>query len=162
MDFGGDLSVLEPAMVLQIMNMAQVTGVLKFVSTDNLASFYFKSGELICATVDTRSKKLGEVLVEKGLITTEQLSIALKEHATGRVHGRIGNILISHRYLDYATLASTVQEQMKEVVFDVLAWKSGFFFFMKGVAPKDEDVLLEVKVDHLILEGLKRLDEARN
>ncbi len=161
MELGGDLSLFEPSILFQLMNMAGVTGVLRFISADKIASFYFRSGELICATTDTRIKRIGEVLVDKGLITSAQLESALQEHATSKKQKRIGDILISRKYLDYDSLVSVVQEQMKEVVFDVLSWKSGLFFFMKGIAPKDEDVLLEVKIDHLILEGLKRLDEAK-
>jgi hypothetical protein len=50
---------------------------------------------------------------------------------------------------------------MKEVVYEVLAWRKGQFIFFNDVLPQDEDILLEVKLDHLILEGLKRLDEAK-
>ncbi len=56
MDFGGDLALLDPAFVIQIANMARITGELKFVTPENVASFYFKKGELICATIDSRKK----------------------------------------------------------------------------------------------------------
>jgi hypothetical protein len=160
MDFGGDLSILEPSIVFQIMSMAGSTGQLKFVSPENVASFCFKGGELIHATIDTRRKKLGEFLVERGWITQDQFSRALAEYLPSRAPGRIGNHLISRKYLTRDTLVMAIQEQMKEVVYEVLAWKQGQFVFMNGVLPHDEDILLEVKLDHLILEGLKRIDEA--
>jgi hypothetical protein len=160
MDFGGDLSALEPSIVFQIMNIAGITGELKFVTPTSVASFYFRTGELIYATIDTRKKKIGEVLVEKGWITSEQLGTVLREHATKKSPGRIGNRLIAKKYLDSDTLVMAIQEQMKEVVFEVLAWKKGIFLFMKDVLPQDEDILLDVKIDYLILEGLKRIDEA--
>ncbi len=160
MDFGGDLSVLEPSLVFQVVNMAGITGELKFVTPENVASFYFKTGELIYATIDTRKKKLGEFLVEKGWITRGQLETVLSESLTAKRCGRIGHSLIAHSYLDYETLVAAVSEQIKEVVYEVLAWKRGQFLLMKGVLPKDEDILLDVKLDYLILEGLKRIDEA--
>jgi hypothetical protein len=159
-DFGGDLTVLEPALVFQIVNMAGITGELKFVTPESVASFYFKSGELIYATIDTRKKKLGEFLVENGRITREQLDVVLREHATAKERGRIGNSLIARKYLDYETLVAAVSEQIKEVVYEVLAWKQGQFLLMKNILPKDEDILLDVKLDYLILVGLKRIDEA--
>ncbi len=160
MDFGGDLSALEPSIVFQIMNIAGSTGQLKFVTPTNVASFYFKTGELIYATIDTRRKRIGEVLIEKGWITNDQLGAVLREHATKKSPERIGHSLIARKYLDYETLVTAIQEQMKEVVYEVLAWKQGLFLFMKDILPQDEDILLDVKIDYLILEGLKRIDEA--
>lgn len=160
MDLGGDLSVLEPSVVFQVMNMAGITGEIKFVTPESVASFYFRSGELIYATIDSRKTRLGEVLVERGWISQEQLDAALREHATAKRRGRIGNTLIARKHIDYETLVKAVSEQIKEVVYEVLAWKHGNFILMKDVLPKDEDILLDVKLDHLILEGLKRIDEA--
>jgi len=161
MDFGGDLSILEPSVVFQIMNISLITGELKFVTVDNVASFYFKEGELLYATIDTRKSRLGKFLLEKGWITEEQLDTVLREFKSKGKRKRIGNLLISHGYLDYNSLAAAIQEQMKEVVYEVLSWNRGQFTFFHGVLPQDEDILLDVKLDHLILEGLKRLDEAQ-
>ncbi|MCK4236370.1 MAG: DUF4388 domain-containing protein [Candidatus Krumholzibacteria bacterium] len=160
MDFGGNLTTLEPSMVFQILSISGLTGALKFVTLGNVASFYFERGELIYATIDTRKKKIGRFLIEKGLITEEQLGEVLEEFMSKEGDERIGHILIDREYLDYDTLVSVIQEQMKEVVFEVLSWKEGQFMFLNGVQPENEDILLEIKIDHLILEGLKRLDEA--
>ena len=123
MDFSGDLSVLEPATLFQLFNMSRLTGMLKFITKDNNASFYFKEGELIYATIDTRKKKIGRFLIEKEWITEEQLNEALVEFTSKGGIERIGHILIDKGYLDYDSLATVIQEQMKEVVYDVLPWK---------------------------------------
>ncbi len=161
MDFGGDLSVLDPSVVFQIMSFSGLTGEIKFVTHGNVASFYFKKGELVYATIDTRKKKLGKFLVEKGWLTEEQLAKVLRDHTMSEGRGRIGHALIERAYLDYNTLVQAIQEQMKEVVYEVLSWRTGQFIFFRDVIPHDEDIYLEVKLDHLILEGLKRLDEAK-
>jgi len=162
MDFSGDLSVLEPATLFQLFNMSRLTGMLKFITKDNNASFYFKEGELIYATIDTRKKKIGRFLIEKELITEEQLNEALDEFTSKGGTEKIGHILIDKGYLDYDSLATVIQEQMKEVVYDVLPWKQGQFIFFNEVQPKDVDILIDIKMDHLILEGLKRLDELKS
>jgi len=161
MDFGGSLSVLEPSILFQIMSFSGLGGELKLVTSDNVASFYFREGALMYATIDTRKKKLGEFLIEKELITEDQLQKVLREFRSKKGRGRLGNILISRGYLDYNSLVSALQEQMKEVVYEVLSWKEGQFVFMIGAFPQEEDILLDVKLDSLILEGLKRLDEAK-
>ena len=45
MDFGGDLSILEPSVAFQVMSFSLLTGEIKFVTHDNVASFYFRKGE---------------------------------------------------------------------------------------------------------------------
>lgn len=160
MDFSGDLSVLDPSMVFQIFGISHLTGMLKFITIDNVASFFFKKGELQYATIDTRKKKIGKFLIERGWISEEQLNEALQQFLSKGGGDRVGHILIDKGHLDYDSLSSAIQDQMKEVVFEVLGWKKGQFVFFNGVKPGNEDILLDIKLDHLILEGLKRLDEA--
>lgn len=161
MDFGGDLKVLDPPTVFQMFTLSRLTGLLRFITPHNVASCYFKNGELLYATMDTQKKKIGRFLIEKECISEEQLNEALREFMTKEGNERVGHILIERGYLDKKALASAIQEQMKEVVYEVLLLKEGQFIFFKDVEPKDEDILLDVKLDHLILEGLKRLDEAK-
>ncbi|MDD3642040.1 MAG: DUF4388 domain-containing protein [Candidatus Krumholzibacteria bacterium] len=160
MDFGGELAVLDPSMVFQITNLCGLTGRMKFITADNVASCWFKEGELLYATIDTRRRKIGEVLVEKKMITGRQLEEALEESRSRTKKTRLGNILIEKGHLDFETLVSAIQDQMKEVVYEVLPWNKGQFVFFSGVEPEQEDILLDVRVDHLILEGLKRMDES--
>jgi predicted nucleic acid-binding OB-fold protein len=161
MDFGGDLSILEPTMIFQIANISRLSGVMKLITVDNVARFYFREGELLYATIETRKKRIGEFLIDKGFINREQLDEALEEYRSKRANKKIGQILIDRGYLDYDSLTSAIQDQMKEVVYEVLQWKSGQFIFFNKVKPEDEGIILDIKMDHLILEGLKRLDEAR-
>lgn len=161
MDLGGNLSVLDPPSIFQLLNISAMTGELKFVTADDVATFYFKEGQLIYATMDKQKKKLGRFLIEKGWITEEQLYEALKVFWTNQGIKRIGNIMIEKKFLDKESLVEAIQDQIKEVVYLVLSWSDGQFIFFRGVEPRDEDILLDVKMDHLILEGLKRLDESK-
>lgn len=161
MDLGGNLSVLDPPSIFQLLNISTMTGELKFVTADDVASFYFKDGQLIYATMDRQKKKLGRFLIEKGLITEDQLYEALKDFWTNQGSKRIGNIMIDKGFFEKKSLVEAIHEQIKEVVYSVLSWQDGQFIFFRGVEPRDEDILLDVKMDHLILEGLKRLDETK-
>lgn len=160
MDFGGDLAVLEPVVVFQIINMSGLTGALKLITTDNAARFYFKEGELVYATIETRRKRIGKFLVERELITQRQLDEVLEIYLARKKGRKIGHFLIEGGFLDREALVSAIQDQMKDVVYEALRWKSGKFEFFNREKPGEEDILLDVKLDHLILEGLKRLDES--
>jgi len=160
MDLGGDLAVMDPSMIFQVTGICGLTGKMKLITIDNVASFWFREGGLLFATIDTRRKKIGEFLTENGIITEKQLDEALEEMRSEKGKKRIGNILIDRGYLDYETLEKAIHEQIKEVVYEVLPWNGGQFVFFSGVEPEHEDILLDIRMDHLILEGLKRIDEA--
>ena len=159
MDFGGDLAVLDAALIFQILNMSGLTGVLKLIAIDNVARFYVREGELLYATIETRRKRIGQFLVEKKIISKKQLDDTLEEYKATKGKDRIGHLLIEKGFLDHDALVAAIREQMKEVVYETLDWKKGQFVFFANVLPEDEDILLDVKMDRLILEGLKRLDE---
>jgi hypothetical protein len=160
MDLGGDLAVMEPSMIFQVTGICGLTGRMKLITIDNVASFWFREGGLLFATIDTRKKKLGEFLIESGMISEKQLDEALESMRKEKGGERIGNILIDRGYIDYETLEKAIHEQIKEVVYEVLPWTKGQFVFFSEVEPEHEDILLDIRMDHLILEGLKRIDEA--
>lgn len=160
MDLGGDLAVMDPSMIFQVTGICGLTGKMKLITLDNVASFWFRGGGLLFATIDTGKKKIGEFLTSSGVITEKQLDEALDEIRKKKGKKRIGNILIDRGYLDYETLEKAIHEQIKEVVYEVLPWKKGQFVFFADVEPEHEDILLDIRMDHLILEGLKRIDEA--
>jgi hypothetical protein len=113
MDFGGDLAVLDSSIVFQMVNIAKLTGKLKLITVNNVASLYFNEGELTYATIDTGKKMVGEILIEKKLINEDQLNCALKESRQDGVNKRVGDILIEKGDIDYQVLVSVIQEQIK-------------------------------------------------
>jgi hypothetical protein len=161
MDFAGNLELLEPTTVFQIFNLSPLTGSLKFITEANLARLYFKEGKLIFAAIETKKVKLGEYLVKKGLITQEQLSGSLHayRHEQGMV--RVGRIMVERGYLSEEALDEAVKELMQEVVMEVITWRQGHFIFQRGLEPRGEDILMDARLDHLILEATRRMDDAR-
>ncbi|MFH2002937.1 MAG: DUF4388 domain-containing protein, partial [Planctomycetota bacterium] len=147
-----------PAMVLQFINTCSLTGMLKFVTINNVASFYFRKGDLVHTNTDTK-KKIGEYLVDKELITRKQLSSALQAFRHEKGFVRVGEILIERGYISKEALSSVIQEQMREVVFEVINWKEGGFLFFNNVAPQGHDILIDQQLDYLLLEGCRRADE---
>ncbi len=120
MDFGGDLAVLDPAVVFQIVNMSCLTGALKLITTGNAARFYFKEGELVYATIEARKKRIGRFLVERGLISQRQLDEVLEIYAARKKGRKIGHFLIEGGFIDREALVSAIRDQMKDVVYEAL------------------------------------------
>jgi len=159
MDLGGELSVIQPVVVCQIAGMAGLTGRIKLITAENGASLYFKNGKLIYATIDTRKKRIGEILVEKGMVDEKTMRNALAQYRKSNSDKRIGDYLIQNGELERDSLEAVIKEQIKNVVYTVLQWDNGNFVYFDGIEPEDEDILLDVRIDYLLLEGLKKLDE---
>jgi hypothetical protein len=132
---------------------------LNIEAEGKVGTFYFRKGELIFANMnpEEEKKKVGQFLIEKGQLTEDQLNDALASfHLKGRTR-RLGQILIKKGYITRTELISAIKDQMEEVVLEALSWKEGHFLFMGNDKPENEDILLDIKVDYLILKGLQRL-----
>ena len=156
MDLEGSLSVFEPVSVFQMMNIAQVTGELTIDNGQNAARIYFYGGDLVFAEISERSVKLGEFLVQRGIITQKKLDSVLVRDRKGK---RIGNLLVERGILDKASLFSALEEQVKEVIYEVVRWNKGVFQFESGKTAPNREIVINIPLDHLMLEGVKRMDE---
>lgn len=155
-DLRGNLAIFGPISVLQLINLEQTSGELTFESAGNTARIYFERGSVTYAEIADRRMKLGEYLLAEGLITREDLDRGLDAQGLRR---RLGAVLVEMGAISASTLTGAIEEQIKEVVYEVVRWRGGRFRFTSGRKPKSQDVFIDIPLDHLILEGLKRLDE---
>ena len=158
-DLKGDLAVFPPIPVMQMLNLAAATGELKLLRGGNSASIFFEKGNLTFAGIKDRPVKLGEYLVRKGLIPQSALDEALKKRSSRRK--RIGELLVEAGHIEEKGLRRAVVEQIKDVIYEVVRWQEGSFSFHRGRKPAPQEILIDIPLDHLMLEGLKRLDEER-
>src|SRR5207247_3948140 len=73
--------------------------------------------------------------------------------------GRIGHALLAENILTEAELASFLKVQVSEVIFDTFAWREGVFSFCDGVPPPATAVTLDMDLQNLLMEGVRRIDE---
>jgi hypothetical protein len=157
-DLEGCIEVFEPISVLQLLNLAQATGELGFATDDNSARVYFDRGNVTFAGIKNRPLKLGELLLKEKRIKKKDLDKILEKKSAGK---RLGDLLIEAGVIGEDELRYAVEEQIKEVIYEVVRWRSGRFSFTKDKLPRRQDILIDIPLDHLMLEGLKRLDEER-
>jgi hypothetical protein len=89
-------------------------------------------------------------------LTQKDLDKILVKNRKGK---KLGRLLVEHEVIDEAVLKGAIEEQIKEVVYEVVRWKKGWFQFTADKKPSAQDVFIDIPLDSLILEGLKRLDE---
>jgi hypothetical protein len=157
-DLEGRIEVFEPIAILQLLNLAQVTGELVLDTDNNAAHVYFDRGNVTFAGITNRPLKLGELLLREKRIKRKDLDRILEKKAEGK---RLGDLLIEAGVIAEDELRYAVEEQIKEVIYEVVRWHFGSFSFTKDTLPRRQDILIDIPLDHLMLEGLKRLDEER-
>jgi hypothetical protein len=158
LDLRGRIDLFGVANIFQLLHLAEATGKLVLVGPTHKARVYFHQGNLIYARTDVQMERLGEYLVRRGVLAPTQLEGAKMkaEMARGR---RIGAILVSSGSLSEDQLKSAVREQIKEVVYQLVGMSEGTFAFYSQIFPENEDILLDVSLEYLMLEGLRKLDE---
>jgi hypothetical protein len=156
LDLEGNLAVFEPISVFQLISLAEATGELSLDVGDNSARVFFDGGSVTYAEISNRKVKLGEYLVQQELVTHKNLDKVLVKNRKGK---KLGRLLVEGDVIDEPSLRSAIEEQIKEVVYEVVRWKKGWFQFSADKKPGEQDVFIDIPLDSLILEGLKRLDE---
>jgi hypothetical protein len=99
---------------------------------------------------------MGAMLVRMGKITAEVLERVL---SGPKKPGRVGHALLTEGILSEAELASFLKVQVSEVIFDTFAWREGVFSFWDGVPPPASAVTLDMDLQNLLMEGVRRIDD---
>jgi hypothetical protein len=156
LDLEGNLTIFEPISVFQLINLAQATGELSLDVGINSARLFFEGGRVTYAEISNRKIKLGEYLVRQKLVSQKNLDKVLVKNRKGK---KLGKLLVESGAIDHDVLQSAIEEQIKEVVYEVVGWTKGWFQFTNGKKATSQDVFIDISLDNLMLEGLKRLDE---
>jgi len=158
----GNLAVIELSSIFQFFDYATVSGELRVVAEQNNASFFFNKGVLIFGSLSFNRKRIGDMLVDSSLITAEQLTQCLRIHSQQGKKRKLGDILVRQGFVKFEELADLLQDQAREAFFESLSWKRGMFFFYANQHPAKEEILINERIDHLLLAGLVRMDDDRS
>lgn len=156
----GDIAAIELNNIFQFFDYAAISGELRIVTEQNHGHFFFQQGMLIFGALGVNQKKIGDLLLESKCITTVQLSRCLDIHTQHQKRRRLGEILVREGFIEFERLAEMLKVQAKEAFFTTLAWKKGMFYFYSEQYPAKEEILINERIDHLILEGIVRIDES--
>ena len=137
----GSLRDVSVADVLQFIHIGRRTGTLDLVRAGEKARIGFHAGSLVSAE-SPGTPRLGEVLVERRLITRRQLDAAMVVQSHATEPRSLGQILVSTGAMPADTLRTVVEEKIRHAVGEVLLWDSGTFEFTAGDPTAAAEVLL--------------------
>ena len=156
----GNISVIELNIIFQLFHFASLSGELLVVADHNSGRFSFDHGVLIFGSLCTNKKRIGELLLASNLVSGTQLAESLRIHSEEGRGKRLGDILVRNGFLAYDNLVELLKQQAREAFFDILDWKSGMFFYYPRRYPTQDEILLDERIDKLLLEWIVRLDES--
>ena len=156
--FQGDLSVVTIENLMQLVSHAGLSGELCLATPDNDACFIIRNGALVFGHMELDFPRIGERLVQAGYITTENLQECLQLYQAESDKQRLGQLLVEKQFILNSHLEEIIKEQVKDCFFQVLSWNLGTFTFCVNESPPEEDILLDERIDHLIIEGVVAMD----
>ena len=158
MPIEGPLEELSIADVLQMLDLSQKTGVLTVRSQRmrDEAVVHVVDGELVFASRRRSMRLLGQQLLREGKLTATELDRAL-ELQRDDPKQRLGAILIEMGTVDRRELDRQLRFQIEETIYDLMAWDAGYFHFRE--TDETPEGPIRIRVDSLLMEGARRLDE---
>ena len=142
--------------VIQLLSMGQKTGILTVIEKGHFGSITFYKGKIVDSYLINRKNRIGELLLNSGELSKEQLSSILETQK--RTGERLGSILLKEKFVSKSSLLKYLKQQIKETIFTMMSWDKGYFNF----EPRFSDVYEEsiaIDPESLLLESAKRADE---
>jgi len=159
LDLQGSIELFKLPEILQLIASSKKSGTLGIQKDDSIVMVYFKDGDIIYGYGPRQTFHLGQLLKERGLLSDSQLDEAVRVQARNENSRRLGEILVSRKFIDRADLEAVVRKQIEELLYSLLGWQTGTFKFYENQFPTEEEVTVRLSVENVILEGLRRIDE---
>jgi hypothetical protein len=151
----GSLSHFEVPDLLTFLNLGKRTGALVLEGKDRESKLFFTDGRLVFGTSTADDLRFGSLLVRYKKIDPEKLEELLRQ----RPAGRVGQTLLQAEVMTEEELATFLKVQVSEVIFNTFEWRDGVFSFYDAVPAPPTAVTLDIDLQNLIMEGVRRIDE---
>jgi hypothetical protein len=156
----GPLKELGIQDVLQLLELARKTGVLTVRSElqGDEALIHFDRGSIVFAVRRRSIRRLGQQLLRAGKLTQRELDHAL-ELQRRKPMQRLGEILLEMGSVTHDELGRQLKFLLEETIYDLMAWDEGYFCFEECDEVPQGLVPLRIRVESLLMEGARRIDE---
>jgi hypothetical protein len=146
--------------LLNLIYLAHKTGALAVQNSEGAgkARLYFKEGRLIHAAMDGQEARLTDILVKAGKLTPDQAK-AVRSRSKVDTDKEYGLLMIQNGMLNQNDIIQGVKTYLLESVYQLFTWRSGDFRFEPNELPSEERITVAVNLDHLIIEGSRRVQE---
>jgi hypothetical protein len=128
MSVSGTLFKYELPTALELLSRARSTGILTITGEKGVATIAMVEGGVLFASSHA-APRLGEFLVDKGIVEQKDLEAVLKLQRRKKVSQLLGTILMDLGLVSREAAELGIEAQITQVLLDVLSWKDGEFRF---------------------------------
>ena len=154
----GDLSRIQLPDVLSFMAMIRESGKLVVRRDAHERSILWREGEIVFASSSSIEHSLGQFLLRNGKISVEQYEESKRKVTPQMRHGKL---LVQMGAISPKDLWWGVKNQVLEIIYSLFEWKDGSFAFYESAEElAQERIVLQINTSSVIMEGIRRLDEA--
>jgi hypothetical protein len=149
----GDFTSVSAADLLVDLLRRRFTGTLRVDRAAKVKVLYVSQGDFACSSSNAEEDRLGNLLVQMGHLTPEQLDHAKAKQAE---RSSIGNTLVELGYITAAELLNGARRQVEEIVADLVGWREGTY--QARPAPLSKEVVnLGMPGRGVVVRALQRL-----
>lgn len=157
MTISGNLRTMPFADLLQWVSQSRKTGTLAIEGDPFNKKIYFRNGLVVAASSESPTEFLGYYLVGWGHVGDEELQELLDMQE--QYNTLLGELLVIIGRLSREDLMHILQVKTEETIYDLFMWDQGDFRFLENILPAKKFQPLNLPVDMIILEGVRRRDE---
>jgi hypothetical protein len=167
MSLSGNLEDVSVADALQFIHLGGRTGTLTLVNGELKAEIGFHGGRIVNAW-GPGSKRLGELLIDTGVIDQPTLEKALHAQDAEQPRRSLGQVLVAMGAVSSEAMFKAVEQQIERTVYDLVTWAKGTFTFaldqvkaIDDIAVVPGDVVRHLNLDTqmVLLDALRIFDE---
>lgn len=155
----GNLNTMSLAELLQWIGAARKVGTLRITNDPLEKKIFFKDGTIIGSFSDDPSEFLGQFMLSEGIITEQQLKDSFDLQAKTRV--MLGRILVKKGLVSEPKVSEILRLKAEETIYSLFLWEDADFEFLEGELPPGDQVLISIKIEDVLLEGLRRYDTSK-
>src|SRR2546426_6724717 len=156
----GSLKTMSLPDLLQWAGSGRKTGTLSLKSGPLHKKIYFQHGAIIGSSSNDTREYLGQFMLSEGIITEQQLKDAFDLQAQTKV--MLGRILVKKGLVSEAKVSEILRVKAEETIYSLFLWSESDFAFLENELPPGDQVLISIKVEDVLMEGLRRYDTSKN
>ena len=145
--------------LLQWLGATQKTGTLWIERNKISKAILMRKGEIVGCSSDDPPERLGHWLMARGKITEAELrqGLAVQE----QIGKYLGTILVEMGALSPNELSAHLEAKAEEVIYSLFDWEDAHFRFEDHLADHANIFPVALRVEDVLLRGLKRYDEMK-
>lgn len=145
---------------LYLVDRGYKTGGLHLTRGHEMALLFFEKGKLVMA-VRRPEDQHADLLVRLGILSADKLALARAELAARGNGATIIQVILERELASRDQMQTTLQSFTEESVYGLFGWPEGEFRFEQNQRPAADAPVIPtpISVDHLIMEGVRRIDE---